>query len=35
MGWKIPLADIDFDSREEEAVLRVLRSRWLTMGAVT
>lgn len=35
MDWKIPLADIDFDSREEVAVLEVLRSRWLTMGAVT
>jgi dTDP-4-amino-4,6-dideoxygalactose transaminase len=35
MDWKIPLADIDFDSREEEAVLEVLKSRWLTMGAVT
>lgn len=35
MELKIPLADIDFDKEEEEAVLRVLRSRWLTMGAVT
>ena len=35
MDWKIPLADIDFDSREEAAVLEVLKSRWLTMGAVT
>jgi len=35
MDWKIPLADIDFDSREEDAVLEVLKSRWLTMGAVT
>jgi dTDP-4-amino-4,6-dideoxygalactose transaminase len=35
MEWRIPLADIDFDSREEEAVLEVLKSRWLTMGAVT
>jgi dTDP-4-amino-4,6-dideoxygalactose transaminase len=35
MDWKIPLADIDFDSREESAVLEVLKSRWLTMGAVT
>ena len=35
MDWKIPLADIDFDSREEEAVLEVLKSRWLTMGSVT
>ena len=35
MDWKIPLADIDFDSREEAAVLEVIRSRWLTMGGVT
>jgi dTDP-4-amino-4,6-dideoxygalactose transaminase len=35
MDWKIPLVDIDFDSREEAAVLEVLKSRWLTMGAVT
>ncbi|KPL72022.1 DegT/DnrJ/EryC1/StrS aminotransferase [Ornatilinea apprima] len=35
MELKIPLADIDFNQEEEEAVLRVLRSRWLTMGAVT
>jgi dTDP-4-amino-4,6-dideoxygalactose transaminase len=35
MEWRIPLADIDFDSREEAAVLEVLKSRWLTMGAVT
>lgn len=35
MEWRIPLADIDFSSEEEEAVLQVLKSRWLTMGAVT
>jgi dTDP-4-amino-4,6-dideoxygalactose transaminase len=35
MEWQIPLADIDFDSREETAVLEVLKSRWLTMGGVT
>lgn len=34
MELKIPLADIDFNQEEEEAVLRVLRSRWLSMGAV-
>lgn len=33
--WKIPLADLDYGPEEEEAVLAVLRSRWLTMGAVT
>jgi dTDP-4-amino-4,6-dideoxygalactose transaminase len=35
MNWKIPLSDIDFGTDEEQAVLEVVRSRWLTMGAVT
>jgi len=35
MDWRVPLADLDFDSRESRAVLDVLQSRWLTMGAVT
>jgi dTDP-4-amino-4,6-dideoxygalactose transaminase len=35
MEWRIPLADIDFGPEEESAVLEVLKSRWLTMGAVT
>src|SRR5512134_1874605 len=35
MDWHIPLSDIDFGPEEEEAVLQVVRSRWLTMGAVT
>jgi len=35
LDWRVPLADLDFGSEEEEAVLRVLRSRWLTMGGVT
>jgi dTDP-4-amino-4,6-dideoxygalactose transaminase len=35
MNWRVPLADLDYGSQEEEAVLAVLRSRWLTMGAVT
>jgi dTDP-4-amino-4,6-dideoxygalactose transaminase len=35
MDWLIPLGDIDFDVEEENAVLDVLRRRWLTMGAVT
>jgi dTDP-4-amino-4,6-dideoxygalactose transaminase len=35
MEWRIPLSDIDFDSREEAAVMEVLKSRWLTMGGVT
>jgi dTDP-4-amino-4,6-dideoxygalactose transaminase len=35
MEWHIPLSDIDFGPEEEQAVLQVVKSRWLTMGAVT
>lgn len=35
MEWKVPLADLDYGIEEENAVLGVLRSKWLTMGAVT
>jgi len=35
MLWRVPLSDIDFGPDEEQAVLQVVRSRWLTMGAVT
>lgn len=35
MTWKIPLADIDFGIEEEQAVLGVVRSRWLSMGEET
>ncbi len=35
MQWLVPLADLDYGLEEEEAVLSVLRSKWLTMGAVT
>lgn len=35
MAWKIPLADIDFDRAEEDAALKVIRSRWLSMGEET
>lgn len=35
MTWRIPLADIDLGEDEISAVTDVLRSRWLTMGAVT
>ncbi len=35
MNWKVPLADVKLGPEEEEAVLSVLRSGWLTMGAVT
>jgi dTDP-4-amino-4,6-dideoxygalactose transaminase len=30
--WRIPLSDLDYGPEEEEAALRVLRSRWLSMG---
>ena len=35
MTWRIPLSDIDFGPDEETAVGAVVRSRWLTMGALT
>ena len=35
MNWRVPLADIDFGEEEISAVTDVLRSRWLSMGAVT
>ena len=35
MTWKIPLSDIDFTAEESNAVLEVIESGWLTMGAVT
>jgi len=31
--WHIPLSDLDYGAEEEDAVLRVLRSKWLSMGA--
>jgi dTDP-4-amino-4,6-dideoxygalactose transaminase len=30
--WRVPLADLDYGPEEEEAVLEVLRSKWLSMG---
>jgi len=35
MDWRVPLADLDYGIEEENAVLNVLRSKWLTMGEVT
>ncbi len=35
MTWRIPLADVNLGEEEVSAVTSVLRSRWLTMGAVT
>lgn len=33
--WKVPLFDLNYDSKEEEAAQEVLRGRWLTMGEKT
>ncbi len=30
--WRIALSDLDYGPREEAAVLRVLKSKWLSMG---
>jgi dTDP-4-amino-4,6-dideoxygalactose transaminase len=30
--WKIPLSDLDYGTEEREAALRVLESKWLSMG---
>jgi len=35
MDWRVPLSDLDYGEAEEQAVLDVLRRRWLTMGQVT
>ena len=35
MDWRVTLADVNLGIEEENAVLDVLRSGWLTMGAVT
>ena len=35
MNWRIPLSDIDIGAAEEQAVLNVLHSKWLTMGSMT
>jgi len=35
MKWKYPLSDIDFGKGEEQEVLKVLRSKWLSTGPVT
>ncbi len=35
MEWKVPLSDLDYGEEEEQAVLSVLHSKWLTMGGVT
>lgn len=35
MEWRVPLSDLGFGTEEEQAVLHVIRSCWLTMGSVT
>lgn len=35
MEWNIPLSDINFGEDEVQAVADVVRSRWLSMGAIT
>lgn len=35
MTWKVPLTDIDLGQEEIEAVTKVLKSKWLSMGPVT
>ncbi len=35
MNWKVFLSDIDLSQKEIQAVTKVLKSRWLTMGEVT
>jgi dTDP-4-amino-4,6-dideoxygalactose transaminase len=31
-AWRIPLSDLDYGEDEEQAALRILRSKWLSMG---
>lgn len=35
MNWIVPLADLNFGEEEEQAVLSVIRSKWLTMGEIS
>jgi dTDP-4-amino-4,6-dideoxygalactose transaminase len=35
MKWRYPLSDIDFGREEEQTVLQVLRSKWLSTGPLT
>ena len=35
MEWKIPLSDIDLGDEEIKEVVKVLKSKWLSMGPVT
>jgi len=35
MNYKIPLFDLNFDEKEENAVLEVLRTKWISTGPKT
>jgi len=35
MNYKIPLFDLNFDKQEEQAVLKTLRSKWISTGPKT
>ncbi len=35
MNWKIPLAQVSFNTAEKDAVLRILESGWISMGPET
>ncbi len=35
MNWRVTLADLAYTSEEEQAVLEVVKNRWLTMGKET
>ena len=35
MSYKIPLFDLNFDRKEEEAVMEVIRSKWISSGPRT
>lgn len=35
MTWKVPLFDLSLDEDEVQAVARVLRSKWISMGEIT
>ena len=32
MKWKVALADLDFDQRELNQLIKVFKNKWLTMG---
>jgi dTDP-4-amino-4,6-dideoxygalactose transaminase len=35
MNWRVPLADVNFGTEEEQAVQQVIRSGWLSMGEIS